>query len=224
MAKQSKLERNLAGPSLVEIVLAAILSALLGVIVGAVLLIVKPSESVKALPDELERGTVYYVEGARSSSNSSQWIRKRQILLAGEKGSIQLTEQELNAWATAALKKPVQSETASTTLAIVPDLPDFRIQDGTIQIAVPTTIAVVGITLPVTVLARGDFEQTPEGFRFHPSQLYVGSLPAVRLPSVSEYLMRRLLVAEAVPAEVTTAWKRLSDVRIAGNQLHLSIP
>jgi hypothetical protein len=99
MAINKKIEKELYGPSVTEVALGAILGLLLGVVVAGVYLVFKPVATVKVMPKEISRSTVYYIAGSDSSTKGKAWQAKQKLFVAGT--AIQLNEDELNAWAAA---------------------------------------------------------------------------------------------------------------------------
>src|SRR5687768_17187418 len=94
-----KIDRATHGPSWVEVILGAVLSAILGVALAAVLLIVRPVTPVKVMPKEADRDpkAVYYIEGSRDVTKGRQAPAKRKAFAEGQ--SVTVVEDELNALA-----------------------------------------------------------------------------------------------------------------------------
>ena len=88
----SKVDRAIHGPGWAEVILGALLALLLGIVLGAVLLIVKPVLAVKEVPKEPVAGAVYYVEGSRDTSKAKQVLAKRKAFVDGQ--SIKVTEDD----------------------------------------------------------------------------------------------------------------------------------
>src|SRR5208283_812387 len=94
-----KIERAKHGPSVLEVFLGAALSLVLGVAAALVYLIVQPVQI--GLPDSKAEpmGPVTYVKGTQDEDHGKQWLRKKQLFTEGT--SVDLNEDELNAWITA---------------------------------------------------------------------------------------------------------------------------
>jgi len=236
-----KIDRAVHGPSWAEVILGAVLSLALGVVLGAVLLIVKPVAQVRELPKDADRdaNAVYYVEGSKDTSWAKQALTKRKALVAGQ--SVTLTEEEINSLVTpatpaaAAAPKPDQKkanpadkakekakEAASDMLAT--GAPNVRIRNGELQVGVPVTIGMAGVEQKVVVVARGkDFVKDGDVFVFQPTEVYLGSCPVDRIPFLSGYVRSKLLSSQPVPEDIATAWRKLTAVTVEGNTLKLSM-
>ncbi|MES1166853.1 MAG: hypothetical protein ABUL68_02525, partial [Pseudomonadota bacterium] len=90
-----KIDRALYGPSWAEVIIGAVLSFVLGVLLAATLLILKPVPTVRELPKEPVAGVVYYIEGSKDATKGKLWASKHQMLATGT--SVTLSEDELNA-------------------------------------------------------------------------------------------------------------------------------
>lgn len=231
----SKIDRTLHGPSWTEVILGAVLSLLLGIVLAMAVLIIRPVVVVKELPkpEERKRDTVYYVEGSMSTSKAAQAVAKRKSFLEGQ--SVTVTEDEVNAIlladsamtkaGSAALAdksgKATAAETAGgDTLAL--GTPNVRIREGVLQVGAPVTLNALGLSEKVIVQARGGFAKQGDAFTYHPSEIYVGSLPVQRLPIISGYVRNRILTARQIPDDIAAAWRKLSDVSVEGNAIRLS--
>lgn len=219
-----KIDRH--GPSTKEVILGAVLSLVLGAALAAVFLVLKPVAVVNALPKEPAANTVYFIEGSRSGS--SQATAKMRAFAQGQ--SISLNEDELNAIlghkpaaAPAPAGKP--GEKAAAAKMFTPGELNFRVRNGELQMGLPVQVAAFGlIDAKVIVQARGTFEKSGDRFVFEPSEFYVGSCPVQRLPVVSSLILKRAMAVAEVPTEVTAAWDRLADVKVAGATLQLTMP
>jgi len=232
----AKLDRTLHGPSLTEVVLGALLSLLIGIAIGAALLIVRPVVTVKELPKEADRDpkAVYYVQGARDSSKLRAALAKRKSF--GEGQSVSFTEEELSALAAlpaVSLANPgpdgqppaAKSEKADAGVATVAPGPlNFRLRDGKMQVSAPVTLNVLGVAPKVILQAQGSFVQEENGYVFVPDTFHLGSLPLQRLPLASRLIRDKLLSTEAVPDDVKASWAKLAGVSIEGRTLKLTMP
>lgn len=215
-----KQQRALHGPGWAEIILGVSLSLLAGVILAFAWLVLKPVVVAKELSETAPPGSVFYYPGATGSTASRAWMRKRQILLEGQSGSFLVSEQELNAWASDSMK-PASPE---STGLVVPGQINFRVADGLLQIATPTTVNLLGIAFPVIIQTRGTFVHQSDLFAFEPQVLYLGSLATHRLPGFAQRTFRYLAHSHPLPQDITDAWKKLSAVSIEGKELHLTLP
>lgn len=244
-----KLDRAVHGPSWAEVILGAVLSLVLGVVLGAVLLVVRPAVPVKELPKEEERvrGAVYFIEGSKETAKAKQAVQKRAAFLGGQ--SISLTEDEVNAIANPGAaasgakggekgKAPEKGKTADKGKAaekaapptaapgeaLALGAPNFRIRDGSLQLAVPVTINTMDLGLKVMAQARGTFAKQGDVFVFEPAEMYLGSCPVQRLPFLSSYVREKVIAAQPIPDDIKTAWKKLAGVAIEGSTLKLTMP
>jgi len=213
----SKIERALHGPSWTEVLIGAVLSALLGVVLGALYLIAKPVTSVSQVPKETAFGEVLYLQG--STSKSAAWNQKRDALLAGQ--PIELAEDDLNAAAAQLLEKaaggkpPVRDPNATFD----PGPLQFRVADGYLQMGIQ--IRITPLERLLILQSRGTFEKDGEGYRYVPSSLYLGSLPAHRVPGLSGLLLGRLKSAYPIPEDLAAAWQKIEKASLEGRVLKL---
>ena len=239
MASLTKTERALRGPGIFEITLGVALSITLGVVLASIYLVFKPVEAVKELPKDPVLGGVYFIQGSTDTGKARQWQRKRQMLSEGGTAEISFSEEELNAWiasvvpqnapkpkvAPAAKPDPKAPATAEVNgPLVVMDRPNFRIHDNALQVGVPMTVNVLGLTLPVIFQTRGHFSKGPNGYVFEADELFVGSLPTQCVPRLKEWIVQRVTSAQEIPEDLRTAWSKLSLVAVEGNVLHLSLP
>lgn len=222
----SKVERALYGPSWTEVILGALLSIILGVVLGALYLVLKPVAKVKELPKETASGVVYYLEGSRDSTKARGVGDKQKAFLAGR--PVAFTEDELNAMfasSAPAAKPGEKAEPASEfkgSGAFVPGAPDFRIRAGQFQLAVPLRVSVFGFTDIVPLQARGSFAKQGDRFAFVPTEIYAGSCPVQNVPGLRGYVMKKLTFVDALPEDQRTAWGKLADVSVDGATLKLT--
>lgn len=236
----AKLNRTAYGPGWIEVILGALLSLILGVIVGVALLVARPVITAKDTPKEADRDpkAVYYVQGARDPSKSRSALAKRKAF--GEGQSVSLAEDELNALAAlspnvlaspgaespppapkkADATKPAESAAPTVSSGVL----NFRIREGKLQVSVPVTLDVLGLTSKVMVQANGIFVKEDNGYVFEPETIHVGSLPLHRLPLATGYGREKLLSSMPIPADIAASWAKLASVSIEGNTLKLTMP
>ncbi len=239
LSMSKKIDRALYGPSWVEVFFGALLSIILGIVLASVYLIAKPVAVVKELPAEIVPGLVYHIEGSRDSTKGRQWKVKHQQFIAGH--SVAVTEEELNAAVSAltspaanapapgkkpdhAAKKAEETPSQAIAGAIVPGVPNFRIRENEMQIAVPVALNALSLQLDVLVQARGGFEKQGDHFVFEPNTLLIGSLPVHRIPALSGFMMGKFFAAQSVPEDIAGAWAKLNHASIEGTQLKLDMP
>lgn len=221
----SKFDRSQYEPSMIEITLGALLSVLLGVVLAAVWLVLKPVETVREIPDEPVPGKVYYVEGRAGSTSAREWMAKWQRFAAG--GSVTLDEGDLNTAyraKAAEAEKAKKDEPKAEPGMITPGQLNFRISDGQLQIGAPVELSVIGFQKKLQVFAQGGFERSGDHFVYAPDKFYVGSLRVEKIPVVGGLIVDRFLAAMHPSEDVAVAWNRLGDVKLEGSQLQLVMP
>jgi hypothetical protein len=217
----SKFDRSQYEPSLIEITLGALLSVLLGAVLSAAWLVMKPVATVRELPEEPVPGKVYYVEGRAGSTR--EWMSKLQQFTAGR--SITLDEGDLNlAYRTKAAEaeKAAKDEEKPAPGMLTPGQLNFRIADGVLQIGAPVDVSIAGlIKTKVQVVAQGGFKRSGDTLVYAPDKFYVGSLRVEKLPVIVGMVMDRLLAAMNVSEDLAGAWDQLGDAKLEGAQLQL---
>jgi hypothetical protein len=231
-----KIDRALHGPSWTEVILGAVLSLLLGVVIGAALLVLKPVVTGKNIPakeSDRDPTAVYYVEGSRDSNKAKQALAKRKAFVAGQ--PVTVTEDEINSLVTPAAPTPAAAPNAKKgekaaapapaaaeeTLAKGP--PNVRLHDGVLQVGMPVTLNLLGFSQKLIVQARGGFEKQDNAVVFDPSTIYLGSCPVQRLPFLSGWVRNKVLTPQLMPDDVAAGWAKVSDATIEGNTLKLAM-
>jgi len=227
--KKNKKEK--AGPGWAEVILGAALAVLLGVVLGAGLLISKPVNKVTAIPKDAAAGAVFYIEGQRDMSKA-EGDEKLRTFVGGE--SVDVQEGELNALVASVAKASGAPPPKPGDKAPPPPAPDakmidatppnVRISDGKITFADTVTVNVLGVTSAIIVQATGTFTRGSSGFEFDPETIYVGGCPVQRLLLIRSWIMKKLLFTVAVPGDIAAAWSKLVDVSIDGSKLRLKAP
>lgn len=226
----SKVDRAKHGPGWGEVILAAMLSLILGVVVGAVLLVLKPVVTANEIPKDAVPGAVYYVQGLPGNpTRAKQAMAKRQAFVQGQ--SVKVTEEELNALAAALTapaapdaKAPAQpAAPAKSDETLATGTPNVRIRNGVMQIGVPITLNVFGLQEKVIAQARGGFEKDGNVFVYDPNEVYLGSCPVQRIPFLSSLIRQKLTRSQKVPDDIAAAWTKLTNVSIEGNTLDLTM-
>lgn len=224
-----KIDRALYGPSWVEVILGAALSFLLGIVIGAAVLVFKPITVVRQMPKEeaIDPKAVYYIEGTRETAKARNAAAKRQAFTAGQ--SVTVTEDEINSLIPQSPAAPPAGESAPAASTDSNDTfatgtPNIRLRDGTMQVGMPVTLNLLGLSKKFTVHAVGGFVDQGDVFVFEPETFYFGSLPLQRLPIVSGLARDKFLDPERVPEDIRAAWPKLADVSVEGNALNLTMP
>ena len=235
-----KVERALHGPSMLEVFLGAVLSLVLGVAAALVYMTVQPV--LVGLPDpKAEPGSpVTYAKGTNDDDRGKLWLRKKQLFTEGM--SVDLNEDELNAWISAGAppdpfktieaKSPVPpapgapAEPVPATKMLQFGTPNFRIANGRLQIGTEGEFDfdMLGIKKPLILQTSGRFVKTGGKITFVPEQLFIGSCPLHKLPGVAAFVLDRLLADVKIPPDIAAPWKKLAAVSIQGNSLLLTMP
>lgn len=211
-------------PGLFEVTLGVLLSLSLGALLACVFLVSRPVETVREMPKEPAAGVIYHVSGSSSAASGRLWQGKRQQFVDKRAGEIIFIEDELNNWASAAMKEAPGEGEESSLPVIKVSTPNFRIEDGLLQIAFDGNLKVYGTENKAIVRIRGDVRSAGDGFRFVPSEVWVGGLEASKIPGLGNFVANRLLSSLVLPEELTAAWNSLTDAKIEGRQLVLRMP
>src|SRR3954453_10720944 len=96
-----KIEKAPYGPSMTEAALGSVLGLVAGVLAAGIYLVFKPVMPVKEMPkdDKVVKGMVYFLPGSESNAKSRGFAAKQKQILTSPKFSVDLVEDELNAWA-----------------------------------------------------------------------------------------------------------------------------
>lgn len=213
-----------------EVALGAILGLIAGVLVACVYLVFKPVSQVKEMPpeDKIVKSMVYFIPGNESSAKSRGWQAKQKQILGSPTFTVDLVEDELNAWAnTLAAPAPAPKPGAPADAPkpagdgiFNPGKPNFKVVAGNkLQISAKCVLNWYGLAKEVTVIATGDFTKSGDTVGFAPESLYLGSCPVQLLPSLAGPLMSHLVSRTKVPDEVRAAWTKLDSVTIDGTKL-----
>jgi hypothetical protein len=243
MASSSKIDRATYGPSTIEVFLGAVLSLILGAVLALIYLIAQPVQ-IGNIPAKGEAASpVVYIKGTQDGDRGKQWLRKKQLFTEGS--SVEVNEDELNAWITAGTapetpkppggkkpdkaandKKPDQTASAGSAGLIQFGTPNFHISNGVFQIGCETEVNLdmLGLKQSLIVQASGRFVKTSDGFSFAADQFYIGCCPLHKLPILGKFVLDRVLANEKAPENLSSAWKKLVDVTVEGDSLKLTIP
>lgn len=240
MADNRKIEKALYGPSMMEVGLGAVLGLLVGVLAACVYLVFKPVTQVKEMPpaDKQLRSMVYYVAGNESNAKSKGWQAKQKQMLNNPTFSLDLVEDEMNAWANtlaapAAAPAPAPKPGAKPAAAPAeapkpagdgifnPGRPNFRIVDGKLQVGGKCLLNWYGLTYEVTVKTTGTFSKSGDAVVYSADTVYLGSCPVHLLPALSGPLVSHLIARVKVPEEMRAAWAKVRGATIEGATLKL---
>ncbi len=216
-----------------EVALGAILGLLAGVLVACVYLVFKPVSQVKEMPpeDKILKSMVYFIPGNESNAKSRGWQAKQKQILGSPTFTVDLVEDELNAWANtlavpaAPAPKPGAPAGAAAPAPagdgiFNPGKPNFKVIAGNkLQISAKCVLNWYGLAHEVTVIATGTFTKSGDTVTFATDTLHLGSCPVHLLPALAGPLMSHLISREKVPDEVRAAWAKLDSVTIDGTKL-----
>lgn len=223
----SKIEKALYGPSTTEVALGALLGLGAGLLLACVYLVFKPVQQVRELPKEPDRSVVYYIPGGDSGAKNRAWSAKLKQFTGG--ASVEVIEDELNAWAGATFAKPPAAAPGAADAAAAdggifqPGRPNFQVADGKLRIGFPCVLNWYGLTHEVFVIARGSIVRSGDSFTFQPETVHLGSCPVHLLPGVARPLVAHLLGKKPLPDDLNSAWAKLSEVTIEGSTLRLTV-
>ncbi|HEX7632225.1 MAG TPA: hypothetical protein VF388_08835 [Lacunisphaera sp.] len=235
-----KIEKALYGPSMTEVALGAVLGLIAGVLAACIYLVFKPVSQVKEMPkeDKIVKGMVYFIPGNESNAKSRNWQAKQKQMTSGTTFTLDLVEDELNAWANTLSAPPAPAPTppkgAKAPAAAPADAakpaadgifnpgrPNFRIVDGRLQIGTKCVLNWYGLTYETTVITTGTFAKSGGALVYTPATLYLGSCPLHLLPAIAGPLMSHLISKEKVPDEIRTAWAKVDTATIENGTLKL---
>lgn len=213
-----------------EVALGAILGLIAGVLVACIYLVFKPVSQVKEMPpeDKIVKSMVYFIPGNESNAKSRGWQAKQKQLLSNPTFTLDLVEDELNAWANTlaapapAAKPGAPGEAPKPAVDGIfnPGKPNFKVIAGNkLQISAKCVLNWYGLTKEVTVIATGTFAKSGDAVGFAAETLHLGSCPVQLLPSLGAPLMSHLIARTKVPDEVRAAWAKLDSVTIEGTKL-----
>src|SRR5437868_4729315 len=225
-----KIDRAHYGPSWTEVILGAVLSVALGGLLAALFLVFKPVTAVKTLPEKPTPGMVYYIEGSHDANKARKLAAKQSAFLKGN--SIELNEDELNIAMVPANPPPAAKGAAPKTpepeasTSLAAGTPNFHLDSGKMQISAPVRakVALVGLDASFLMQTRGSFAKEGGIFVFQPETIMLGSCPVHRIPVVKGLVLKKIMNANVLPADLSAAWAKLSDVTIEGSTLKLGAP
>jgi hypothetical protein len=226
-----KVKKNQKGPSWFEVGLGAVLSVVLGVILGAAYMINKPVVRVTSIPKDTVPGTIYLIEGAKDLNMNGITEVRRQFVGGA---TVVLDEGEINGFF-AGLAKPSAGAPAAkpgdkgAPAANEPKMLETsplnaRIREGRIQFSDTATVTLLGVTVPIIVQSTGVFRKGGSEFEFDPDIIFVGGCPMQRMIFFRSWILRKLLFTQTAPDDVAGAWSKLADVSIEGTKLRLKAP
>ena len=230
---------TLRAPSLLEIFLGSILSVLLGAVVAATILVLKPVEVLKEAPKDkaLDPAKVYYFEGRKEYTAGQRWRFKRDSLMQGH--TIRVNEDELNTWIEEIYPRlPVEPKAPAKgkakageaapkkadgpLLSIETGTPNFRVTSDVLRIGIVYYVNVFGNAFQIVVQSAGTFEKPrrdEDPVFYKPSVLYVGSLPVHKLLVLKPLVLRQVADTFEFPTELERVWAKLTEVKVENREV-----
>jgi hypothetical protein len=205
-------------PGVFGIIIGAVLSTVLGALLGVLHLASQRVEVVAEAPKEPAAGTRYFITG-EPPKDSGRSMERKLDQLENPGAEVAFSEGELNAWSHQTFK-PTQLEEAEKNGAvmIVAGRPNFRFVGKELQLGMENELVVFGSSAPLVLQARGGFEHAGDKMRFKASEAYLGALPLHRLPAgVLEAVGERF--APVAPKELAAVLDQASAISVADGQL-----
>ncbi len=224
----------------------------LGAVLAATILVLKPVEILKEPPKDkaLDATKIYYFEGRKEYTAGQRWRFKRDSLVLQE-NSVRVNEDELNTWVESVYPKlPIESKSAKAKAKtpakaapgkatqpkkeeapqpfIQTGSPNFRLTSDSLRIGVVYYVDVFGYaSFEVVAQCDGTFE-TPkddtEPIYFKPSTFYIGSLPVHKLLMLKGLVLDQVFKTFEFPSDVAEAWTKLSEAKVENRELVLVMP
>lgn len=206
----------------VSMVFGAVASVAFGALIGGLLMALRPVATVAEPPAEPEAGVRYFLEGGRVAEKAGEWMRQRDILVAGPAADVMLNEHELNLWfATAIPPKPKGEEAVMSIWE--PQSVNFRVREGAVQVAARGTLTLFGLSTDIVAQARGSFMAGDVGLDYVPDEFYIGALPVHRFEPLKQWLFGLVARGQPVPPEAPEIWARVSLLSVEGEDIRLAV-
>jgi hypothetical protein len=222
--------------SRVGVYVAACAMALLGVMLGIFYMMSFPlqafgsmAERARAL-EERERlnpipGDAFYIEGPTLRTRS--WEAKRNRILEGEAGTLEISVGEINAWFATRFRggTPPKADEAEG-FVITPSTPNVAVtEDGVLFLSLPAQFTGYSIDAEHVVSAKGAF-QSGAPAKFKITNLHIGGaampLPGVIGTQVKGALLKAYAQSDEFSA-LAEAWNRVDSVEISNGGLKLTL-
>ncbi len=213
-------------PSAAAIFTAAFVSVLMGLTGAAVSLTTKaPETNLPKAVEDIDATVVYYVKG--SERRGSAWKNKRSAFSSGRKGSVSVTEGELNVWARTTFKPNprAEKEPGSVLLGIriIPSPPNFKIEEDTLQIASVLKIPLVGDSRSFIYQVKGSFKDKGGVQVFVPSKSSIGSCPIPLLSGFFFNFLSGSFYEHDEYAALGPIWAKLGSLTLKTEELVLAV-
>lgn len=206
-------------PKSVKVVLVlGLLAALGGAILGFMSLVTQPVTELRSAPEELDPASVYYIKGP--NSNSSRWRTVRAEIFKGSAGKLEVSDGDLNSWASAMFTPSQLKPVAAVDGESTPSAPslfglkmsvsgvNFRIVDDELQMAAYLEFPSLAPGKRIAYQALGSFQTGSKGPRFKARKITLGRASLSSVPVVGGIVNRRLVSQ----FEVAPEWGALAEV------------
>ncbi len=172
----------------------------------------------------IKPGDLFFMEGAVLRSNT--WQSKRQSLLSGVPGTVDLAHGEFNAWLASKFRPAAApSGDEQTNLMILPGVPNAYFSADAIYLSLPTEIILFGSSHKYTVFAKGHLAADGEP-QFVLESLNVSNASVPWVGFIGQRLIDTLLKAYADSDEylaIEAAWSRVESVEQSSGVLRMQL-
>lgn len=216
---RSAFARQKPAKGIAAVVMLGISLAVVGAAIGFVTFALTPVKEVRQLPKEedIDARAVYYIKG--NVSGGSTWKQKQDQLLSKQPLNTALIEAELNQWSSSTFRFKEAYQKMEEQPSVKLESPQFRIHEGTLQIA--TKVTLTSSKKEFIVIVKGTF--TSGSKRFNVTEMTIGSapLPAPIANAVFSTLVGKFTQGESMK-DLTNAWASLDKVELSGTNLTLT--
>lgn len=221
--------------SLFSIAFFAILMALIGALFGFIALALispKPFGSVVEFESQFEEDarptllSAHYFEGSESKLND--WAQKRESLLTGDDGTIELTDSEINAWIVDKFEKPKAlylKEEEPKSYIVPGPLNVFIHADEGIYFSVPLEIVFSEKRIECLLTGQGHFAgKDPVEFRLTKLKLNEALIPFSERQNrrLLDPLLKSLYESDEF-IELKGAWEKVENVELIETGVRLNL-
>lgn len=216
-----KEEENTSGNG---VFVMAILVALVGMLLGALYLSSYPALAFSGEKDlnsflegkadrPVRPGDFYYMEG--SALRTSEWEKKRNLLLGDASGMVELTHGEFNGWLASKFRAPppASGDDAGSVL-ISPGVPTVYFDETNIYFNLPTEIVFFGTSRKYSISAKGQLSDGgPVQFKIDSIHFNNAGVPLGNIlgKQIMGMLMKAYTSTEEF-IEMHGAWARIESI------------
>lgn len=208
-------------PGIIEILLQVLLSTVVGALAAFIFLVIKPVETVNAMPAKEDRveGIRYLVLGEASNAPTvrNRWERLLENLENGAEtggATITIAEDDLNHWASAKFAEPDEDRKRSALGEIAPTGLNFRIAEEQLQIFVNLDYQALGFGHIFPLEVQGSFVERGDEHRFKIDRVFLGQSRIPPIPGVRSFLLNRIRMSYPVPPALERVLKQADELNI----------